>query len=395
MFSKIMFCKVSIAGLVILSGCTSLKVKDLAQSFRLESSGRRVISLEPKFARVTTLTEHLGYFKPNQMTPVVTDTMIYQGNAIDSLIAYNRRTGSEIWRFSVSGGVEAGAELGGNTLFFGGGDGFVRALNALNGKPIWSFDARAELLAPPTYADGVLYFQTGADVTFAVDAASGKLKWSYSRQVTSNLSVRASSRPVVADELLLTGYSDGYVVALSRSKGSLQWESKLGRGNRFRDVDATPVVDGDRFYTASFDGSLVAMKVKSGETLWQVDHGGYLPVTLGKGANSDRLYFSTTTGLVLEIDRASGKETQRYKVPRGIASQPVTGKNVLVFGESQMGLRVLDVSSFQPITQYETGEGITATPYFDRAKGEIWVMSVAANLYGFKIGYENPKLRVP
>lgn len=329
------------------------------------------------------------------MSPLLTDKMVIQGNAIDGLVAYDRKTGSEIWRLKIENGVEGGVEIAGSTLYFGGGDGMLRSVNAETGAVNWMVPVRAELLAPPTLESGFLFVQTGADVIYGLESGTGKLLWTYNRQVTSNLSVRATTRPVVSGDKLMVGFSDGFLVALRKRDGAVQWEKKLGKGNRFRDVDSTPVVSGDTAYVASFDGQLVAVKIENGDILWQTDLGGYLPVTVGEGAQADRLYFATIDGRVVELDQATGKEKRSFKLSRGIATQPLLYKGVLLFGESEGALRVIELDKLKTVAQYQTGDGLISTPTIDKANAEIWMVSSAATLYSMKLRYYKVAERFP
>lgn len=373
-------------GGIFLSGCS------LLPTFK---KGGRELVLEPTFVRSTPLKESFSYRRINRMTPLVTEKSVIQGNAVDGLVNYDRKSGREIWRIELENGVEGGAELAADTLFFGAGDGLLRSVDALTGKTNWSVPMRAELLAAPTLDRGILIAQTGADVLYGLEAETGKLLWTYNRQVTGNLSVRSTTRPVIHEENVLAGFSDGYLVALRKRDGVVQWERKLGKGNRFRDVDSTPAINGKKAYVASYDGLLVSLNLDSGEVIWQSDFGGYLPVTIGTGAYADRLYFSTIDGRVLEIDEATGKELRSIKLSTGIATQPLISKNLLVFGESEGAIRVLDLDSLKTVAHYSSGEGILSTPYLDSKKNELWFVSSAANLYALKLSYRRVAERFP
>ncbi len=369
-------------------GCTTLQD-------RLAIQGARELVLEPRFVRATTEKESFTYRRLNRMTPILTEQYVIQGNAVDGLVVYNRKSGSEAWRLSLENGVEGGVELAGESLFFGAGDGQLRSVSLKDGAINWVVPMRAELLAPPTLENGILFAQTGADVIYGLEAGTGRLLWTYNRQVTGNLSVRATTRPMVAGDLLLAGFSDGYIVALRKRDGVVQWERKLGRGDRFRDVDSTATINGDRAYFASYDGQLASVKIATGEVIWQSELGGYLPVTIGTGSQSDRLYFATADGRVVELDEATGKERRSLRVGSGIATQPLLSKNLLIFGESDGAIRVVDVETLRSLAQYQTGHGLLATPQIDRARNEIWFISSGANLYSMKYSYRRIAERFP
>lgn len=382
--------------LILLIGTCVLGCSSLNKSYEsLSGASARQLVLERRMVRDTEISDFLGYRRTNRMSPLLTDRYVIQGNAVDSLTVYDRKSGRMVWKLKVENGVEGGVELAGDVLYFGAGDGFLRAAKLSDGEILWTTPTRAELLAPPTLENNMLFVQTGADVVYGLEASSGKLVWSYNRQVTGNLSVRASSRPVVVGDKILIGFSDGFLVSLRKRDGALQWERKLGKGNRFRDIDSTPVVANGVAYVSSFDGTLAAVKAETGEIIWQSDFGGYLPVTLGTGAFSDRLFFSTVDGRIVEVDKDTGKEKRSVKLKTGIATQAVQIQGLLVFGESEGSLRVVDLENLKNVAQYQSGAGILSTPTFDKQSNELWFISNNAYLYSMKLSFRKVAERFP
>jgi outer membrane protein assembly factor BamB len=323
----------------------------------------------------------------NRMSPLVIGDVVVQANAIDGLSTFDRKSGSLLWRLDLKNGVEGGVQSIGERLYFGSSDGFFYCVALANGKTIWSAPANAETLAPPTVESGVVYFQTGADIVFALDAETGKQLWQYNRQVTTSLSIRASTRPVIAGENLLVGFSDGVLVSLRKRDGGLLWERKLGRGSRFRDVDATPVVDGATVYVSSFDAALYSLKLETGEVNWSVEDGGYVPVTLGRDQLADRLFYATATGKIVALDKHTGKKLLTIPVRHGIATQPVIYKGFLVYGESEGALVVADATGGQAVGRFAPGEGLVSKPEVLESTGDVYFISSGANLFSMKMGY--------
>ena len=241
-----------------------------------------------------------------------------------------------------------------------------------------------------------MYVENGADVVFALDASSGKQLWTYNRQVTTNLAVRATTTPVVVGEQVIVGFSDGFAVSLKRRDGTLGWEQKLGKGTRFHDVDSTAVIDGENMYLASFDGTLASLKVASGAVNWTLDHGGYVPVTLGQGRWADRLYFATVAGDIIAVEKQTGKLLMTIKVAHGIATQPVLFNGELIYGESDGDFVVADsVLSGQTIARYDPGHGIMARPTIIDGSSDAYFMSGSGNLYALSLGYRRVEDRLP
>lgn len=373
----------------LTTGCTSLGV-----SMGSNRQNREFV-LENSWSRTTLGHEFFGFRRLNRMQPLVLDTVIVQSNAIDGVVAFDRNTGGQLWRMDLENGVEGGAAASGDRLYFGSSDGQFYCVNLLTGATIWTFPVRAETLAAPTVEGNVVYFQSGADVAYALDAASGKQLWVYNRQVTTQLSIRATTRPVVNGDNVYVGFSDGFIVALKKRDGVLAWERKIGRGNRFFDVDATPVVEGDSVYVASFDGSLSSLNTDSGNLNWTVEQGAYVPVTLGRDRQSDRLYYSTVNGEILTLDKRSGKQLGSIKLKNGIATQVSLFRGLLLYGESEGSLVVTNPEDGKQLAKFDPGVGIVAAPSVIESTGEAYVASVGANLYAFKMGFKRRGDRLP
>jgi outer membrane protein assembly factor BamB len=374
---------------LLITGCAS--VSGLLGSAR----EARSVSIESRWTRSTLNRDFLGYRRLNRMAPLVLDKLVIQSNAVDGIVAYSRESGRQIWRMNVENGAEGGATVAGDRVYFGSSNGQFYCVNVADGKIVWEIPVRAETLAAPSIESGIVYFQNGADVVYAVDAGTGKQLWVFNRQTTGQLSIRATTRPTVAGDHVYVGFSDGFIVALKKRDGSLAWERKIGKGNRFNDVDSTPVIDGQSLYVASFDGTLMSLDKDSGNVNWQVEEGAYVPVTLGQERWSDRLYYATASGMLLSLDKKSGKQIASIRIPKGIPSQPTIFKGFVLYGESEGAFVVADAETLAPIQKFEPGHGLVARPTAIEATGEAYFISNSANLYAVKLGYRRNADRLP
>lgn len=377
----------------VLAGCAS--TGGVLGGVIGSSRESRELSIENRWTRSTLSKDFLGYRRLNRMSPMVLDKLVIQSNAVDGVVAYERTTGRQIWRIDVENGAEGGATVAGDKLFFGSSNGQFYCVNVADGKIAWEIPVRAETLAAPTIESGVVYFQNGADVVFAVDANTGKQLWFFNRQTTGQLSVRSTTRPTVGGDFVYVGFSDGFVVALKKKDGTLSWERKIGKGNRFHDVDSTPVLDGKSLFVASFDGTLMSLDKDTGAVNWSVEEGAYVPVTLGQDRWADRLYYATASGSLMVLDKKSGKQLAQVRIPKGIASQPTLYKGFVLYGESEGAFVVADAETLAPIKKYEPGHGLVARPTAVESTGEAYFISNSANLYAVKLAYRRTGDKLP
>jgi len=346
---------------------------------------------ERVWARATPVKESLGFRRLHRMTPIVTENYIFQGNAFDGMVAYDRKTAREVWRLKIKDGVEAGAVLESGVLYFGANDGYFYAVSADSGQIRWTIPIRSEGLGEPLFKDGVVYFMSGANVAYAVEAQTGKQIWLYNRRDTSSLSIRGTSKPSIANNTIYFGFNDGYVVALNLQTGAMEWEQNINQNKRFRDVDSSPIVEGDRIFVTSFDGGLYCLNRADGRILWSVNEGGDTSPVL----TADHIFYSTSDGQVKSLDRNSGKEVWNIDLKGKIATKPTHHKGLLIFGEYEGKLQFVDMRNGEFVGAFEPGRGVTSSPLVDTKRNEVYFISADANLFAVRMAWKNPAKNWP
>ena len=349
------------------------------------------LKISRHWARDTQTKAQLGPHGQNDFAPLLTKDLIVVGNGVDGIVAYDRKSQAVRWRMPINGGVEAGAVIDGDSLYFGASDGLFYCVNTLKGTVNWTYPIRSEGLARPFFKDGVIYFLAGNNIAYALDAKTGKLRWLYTRRDQSNLSIRGGSQPNVFDGIVYLGFSDGNLVALKEATGSLVWETTLSHSRRFRDVDAHPVVDGIHIFVTSYDGAIYCLNRKSGKVIWHVDGGGDTAVTL----SGEHLYYSSSSGDTVALDKSSGKVLWSVKNPIGMGGRPTLYGDLLLVGQLNGPLLVMDPQRGSILGEYDTGWGIAARPVIDPRSNEVLVLSAGANLYGLGIGWQRAGMSWP
>lgn len=363
---------------LLLVGCTT--TDRVLDQWSLLNSEKRHFSIRKVWVRSPLSQPNEGFRKINRMTPVLAGDLLITGNAIEGIVAYERETGHKKWTFAVENGVEPSATIIKDRLFVGASDGYFYSLEASTGALQWKFATKAENLSEPLLQDGVVYFIAGNNVLFALDASSGKQVWLHSRQDTSTLSVRGGSKPSYKDGKIYAGFSDGSVMAFDASNGNVVWEALLNKNKRFRDIDASPVVDGDYLYVGGYDDKLYCLSRNNGDLLWKLDGGSYSALTV----TADRLYYSTTEGEVWALQKDNGNRIWSHKVKYGIPTQAQVFKGSLVFGESQGSLVFLDLATGKHIGHFEPGRGILAKPLIVEPENRVYFISGEANVYAIE-----------
>ncbi len=351
--------------LIVIVGCTTVQKT-------------RTLSVTTDWSRNTLSKDYMGTRLFQNMTPLVTEDFVYEGNGYDGFSAYTRK-GNLRWKRSVKNGASSGAAILADRLFFGGSDGQFNCVNKFSGDLIWSFPTQTETLSAPTVEGASVYFITSNGVLYSLDTGTGKVKWSYNRREKTLFTIRSNSTPVIDGSLIYSGFSDGYLVALNKADGTLKWEKQLNTDARFRDVNASPVIEGSTLYVSSYDGALYALDKTTGKTIWTFENGGSVAVTI----QDKRIFFASSNGHLYALDKSTGKEIWNYKNSGGVATQPSYYKELLIFGESSGALTVVQALDGKFVSKFTTGWGITARPVVD--SDHVYVMSNYGNLYAFNL----------
>src|SRR5690606_5299270 len=129
------------------------------------------------------------------------------------------------------------------------------------------------------------------------------------------------------------------------------WEIQLNKNKRFRDIDATPVIDGDQLYVAGYDDRLYCIRAQTGEIIWKLDGGSYSGITLDR----ERIYYPTSNGEVWALKKSDGSKMWSYTLTSGVATGVSIYKGLVTFGESQGRLVFLDPGTGKTIGTFDPG----------------------------------------
>lgn len=360
---------------LILNACASSQTQE-------KENPLANIELSSFWVQETLTKPNVGFRKVNRMSPVLYKDQIIVGNAVEGLVAYRLEDHEVVWRLPIPYGVEANGTVINDLLFIGSNNGRVYSINLVNGQIVWSFDTKSEVVAEPLLNEGILYFISGSQAVFAVDAVTGKQLWTYNRQDTSStMTIRGGSKPTISNGILYVGFSDGSVVSLNAKTGTQQWEITLNRNTRFKDIDSSPLIDGDALYINSYDDQLYCLSKNKGEILWKSPHGGSTtPLLLG-----DHLITTSSKGEILSLSKKDGSLVWKKKTTQGIYIDPASYKGLIVAAESQGKVSILDHLTGEIKASFEPGRGVFSKPTVVSAKNLIYFVSGEGNVYGLKV----------
>ncbi len=359
----------------IFSGCSMLSKIN-------EKSNRKFVVI-PQWVQDTLAKKNNEFRKINRMSPVIYKNTVVVGNSIDGLVSYDLTTKNVKWRLAVPYGVEASGAAINDRLFVGSNNGRMYSVNLQNGEVVWSFDSKSELVSEPLLNEGVLYFVSGSQALYALDAASGKQLWIHSRQDTTNsMTIRGGSKPSFANDVLYVGFSDGALVALNAKTGTAQWEITLNRNSKFKDIDASPLIDGDYIFVNSYDDKVYCLSKEKGEIIWNAPYGvSTTPLVAG-----DSVFVTSSKGELVALSKKDGTLAWVRKTNDGVFSELSLFNDLIVTGETQGKLLFFNKATGETVGSFEPGRGVFSKPSI--FQNLIYFISGEGNVYGLKAQYE-------
>lgn len=359
-------------------------------SFKTGGPAEKNVRTKIEFIRSTVGAEITRFRKINRARVLFTDKLLIASNAHEGLVAYDIESGYKKWTYVVPNGVEKEPILFNARLYFGGNDGYFYSISADTGVEVWKTHVKSEIVATPAFdtQEGRIYFMTTANSVLALEAESGRQVWSYTRQDPSSFSIRGGTTPLIHKNLLYIGFSEGSFVAFNKSNGTINWEIQLNRNKRFKDIDSSAVIDGEKIYVSGYDDRLYVLSANNGDILSKFDAGGYVPVTLS-GSN---IYYASSNGKVYALNKESLKAVWEYEVKGGLPSEIAVYDQYVLFGESQGNLTILEQNTGRVAHQFDPGRGIQSPIVVNSQRSELYFVSGEANLYSMGITWKPKNL---
>ncbi len=309
--------------------------------------------------------------------------MIFSGNSVDGIVAFDQKMGHQKWRMNFKDGTEGLAVDGKTGLYFGTNNGHFYHVDASTGATVWSFLIGAEAVSAPFIQGEYVYYMAGNGSLYCLEKETGRVLWVKSRTPKDALTVRGTTSPVFFDGKIGVGYSDGYFVAYTAVDGGVAWEKQLGDSRKFNDVDAKPTLSERCILVSNIGEALFCLDKANGTVLWRLDEGG----SAHPAAVVGEFVFYSTENSILKVDLKSGKLLKRFDQDKkwGMVSGVNAYKSWLVFALSDGPVVLMDRETGDWVDQFHTGRGASIMPTLVLNSAELYVVSNQANIYKLKI----------
>ncbi|PMN71825.1 outer membrane protein assembly factor BamB [Enterovibrio norvegicus] len=305
----------------------------------------------------------------SNLSPAVAYDKVYAADRDGIVSAMDLESGKTVW--SVNLGEEAPALLSGgitasySKLYIGTETGELIALDEETGELVWRTQVGGEILSKPLADEGLIVVNSSRGEISAYEAETGEQRWSLSSEVP-NLTLRGDSSPVSISGGVFWGMANGRLGAAFIENGNIIWQQTIAspKGateiDRLVDVDSTPVVAGSLLYAVGYNGSLVAIDLRSGRPAWKRTYSSSTDIMVA----GSYLFLITDKDYVVAVDARSGTElwTNKELEYRQLTA-PVAISGYVVVGDAEGYLHWIDPTSGEFVAQQQLDDsGIAVAP---------------------------------
>lgn len=320
------------------------------------------------------------------LAPVSDGARVYAASRNGRVWAIDPETGRRVWRTDLDLSLSAGPGLGFERLAVASSDGELVTLALADGEVLWRRRIDAEVLAPPAFDATTVVARTVDGRLIALDARSGEPRWELEQNVPS-LSLRGTAAPVIAGDLVVSGFDNGRLLAVELDEGDIVWDQMIappsGRSDveRLVDIDGAVAAVGRDVYVSSFHGRVASIALESGQPLWARSLSSHLP----PGVDWSNVYVVTEEDEVVALSRSTGAEEWRQDaLRRRELTKPVPFGSSVVVGDFEGWLHWLDART--GAMQVRVRSGNTPISGNPMVQGErLYVQTEAGRLLAYEI----------
>jgi len=317
-------------------------------------------------------------------TGTLVGSTLVLGSRAGAVVGVDIGSGAVTWSTSISGSIDGDARYDKERgqVYVGSDDGYLYAIDPAKGAIRWSSKFKGAIDHGPEIGTAGLFVATAADRVFAVDPSDGKMRWQYERETPEGFTIHGNAVPRQHGPVVYAGFNDGYLVALQVETGDLLWSRSLAAASeQFVDVDASPIIRGDKLFAASFSGGVYALRPKDGEVLWHLLIDGTSALVMGAG----NLYAVSSRDGLAAIS-LQGNILWRQGLPdAGDLTVPAEVGPYLVFSGSRQGLFIVERSTGKLLQVFDPARGMCAAPTVDREGKSLYVLANSGTLYALDL----------
>ncbi|WP_162902219.1 outer membrane protein assembly factor BamB [Facilibium subflavum] len=300
-----------------------------------------------------------------KLAPAIQNDTIYTVSFDGYVSAVNAQNGKIRWYKNTHLQLTASPNISDNFIITGSLHGKLIALDTTSGKILWQSTLPSSLFSKPAIHDGVIYVQTHDGSISAYQLKDGKQLWTQ-KSPTPDLMLIGNSSPIYYKGLVLAGTASGSLWGFKADNGQKQWDNPVALPSggspaaQMVDINATPIIDNNVLYIATFQGNLISFDTQYGNVKWQKKASVFNNMSLTDNA----LFVSDAKSDLIAYDTKNGQIKWQKDILQGRKiSAPLYYKGYVIVGDYEGYLHIFNATTGQYLDRVDIGgDGIKAQP---------------------------------
>ncbi len=129
------------------------------------------------------------------------------------------------------------------------------------------------------------------------------------------------------------------------------WSSNVGEGQKKKTYSVPiPAIEGQRIFSADFEGNVFAFDINNGKTLWKKSLEVF--ITASASVNDGKVFVGSADGEIIALNAEDGSELWRAEVSSEVLAPPQSNGNVLAVTSIDGSLTVLKAETGEKLWSY-------------------------------------------
>ena len=333
-----------------------------------------------------------GYLKSHKK-----NDLIYSVDSYGLVSAVSSANGDIVWQIATNYDVSSGISVVNDKVCFGTMDAklicfdtetlshnshfpLITSMKNLTTfsktNPDLEIELISELATPILSINNLFLLKLDNDDLYLIDPSSQVVIW---KSESQNIPLRSkgASMPLVQNNTVYIARDNGSLSAYDQTNGTLKWltiiSSRSGRNDleSQRDAEMNILVSNNKLFYGHFQGEIAALDLSTGDIIWSSP----LSFINNISIHSSSLLGSTTSNVLVSLDKASGFINWKSEVNKDITEPFIIDKIVMIF-TTDGTLYGYDIESGEKVYQEEYGYDIHPQTEFIVEKNNIYFQSI-------------------
>ena len=244
----------------------------------------------------------------------------------------------------------------------------------LRSKGEWTYPSGVKsmgaIVGTPVVVDETLFVGSSDGKLYALDAVYGEKKWEF------DTGGKIWTSPAVEGGVIYVSNYDRKLFAISSADGSVLWQTELPSS-----IASSPAIAGDDVFLGTFDNHLYAIDKTNGKERWNFEGGNWFwPTPIVKDG---KVYAGCLDNKVYALDAGTGAELWQFVASSPIVSEPLLTNNLIVIASKAGDIYILDSEKGNLVQSVHIGFPVMA-PLFVEGN-MIYVHAGSLCVYGIDL----------